>query len=402
MAIKLFHSGQDGSPTLNGVNGALITVLDAVLVDGYNTVNVTSITRSGTTATVTTAAAHGFKTNDSALIAGAAQTDYNIEAVVSVVNGTQFTYTVAGSPTTPATGTITVKRAPAGFDKAFSDTNKAAYRSKDVTGTRPYLQIIDDGTTAGGAREAKTRGYLLMTDVDTGSDPFPTAVQYPNGLMTYKSSTIDATARPWVLITDGKTFYFQANVDQSPASGMGSGGFFWWLGFGDINSTRAGDQYSGFLAACHASNQTTSTVAGACHNGMTAPAIRTATPGSGSCYVVRSFSQVAGAQIMNHMGHGWDQTGLGQLAVLPHPHPPDNGFVMIPMTSYQGGVMRGRLPGVFESYHGRVLNQFNTVDNVTGYAGRKFIGFWGYALNSTSSTGLLMFDLTGDSNGKWS
>jgi len=402
MAIKVFHAGQDGAPSLQGQNGSLITVLDAILVDGYNTVSVSSITRSDSTATVTTAANHGFSTGDSATIMGAAQTDYNIDAVVSVVDATHFTYTVTNSPATPATGTITVKRSPAGFAKAFSGTNKAAYRSNDTSGSRPYLQVIDDGSTTGAAREAKTRGYLTMTDVDTGSEPFPTAVQYANGLLTYKSQTIDTTSRPWVLITDGKTFYFQAAMDTSPASLQASGGYLWWLGFGDIISTRPSDPYTAFMAACHAANMQVSGSAGACHNGMSVPAVRTANPTSGSCYIVRSYTQTVGAAVMNQMGHGWDQLAIGSLGIFSYPHFPDNGFMMTPLLCMQGGVMRGRMPGMFEPLHGRVLNQFDIIENVEGYPGRKFMALWCYALNSTATTGMFLFDITGDSNGKWS
>jgi len=70
-------------------------------------VSVTSITRSGTTATVTCAAVHGLVTGDYARIAGAVQTAYNGKFAVTVTNTTIFTYTVSGSPATPATGTIT-------------------------------------------------------------------------------------------------------------------------------------------------------------------------------------------------------------------------------------------------------------------------------------------------------
>ena len=68
---------------------------------------VTSITRSGVTATVTTTGSHGYSTGDIAIIAGANETDYNIEAEITVTGATTFTYIVAGSPATPATGTIT-------------------------------------------------------------------------------------------------------------------------------------------------------------------------------------------------------------------------------------------------------------------------------------------------------
>lgn len=67
---------------------------------------VSGITRSGTTATVTTATAHGFSTGQKVVISGATQTDYNGAFTVAVSSTTQFTYTVANSPATPATGTI--------------------------------------------------------------------------------------------------------------------------------------------------------------------------------------------------------------------------------------------------------------------------------------------------------
>ena len=70
-------------------------------------VSVTGITRTGTTATVTTAVAHGRATGDVVFIAGADQTDYNIEAEITVTGASTFTYEVANSPVTPATGTIT-------------------------------------------------------------------------------------------------------------------------------------------------------------------------------------------------------------------------------------------------------------------------------------------------------
>ena len=71
------------------------------------TISISSLTRSGTTATATTTSNHNLATGVSVTIAGAVETDYNITAVVSVISNTQFTYTVAGSPTTPATGSPT-------------------------------------------------------------------------------------------------------------------------------------------------------------------------------------------------------------------------------------------------------------------------------------------------------
>lgn len=69
--------------------------------------SITGITRSGSTATATTAAPHGLSTNDVVDVAGADQSEYNGPQVITVTGASTFTYPVAGTPTTPATGTIT-------------------------------------------------------------------------------------------------------------------------------------------------------------------------------------------------------------------------------------------------------------------------------------------------------
>ena len=44
---KFFHSVMTGAPVLSGTAGSLITLLDALLVNGYGTTNVTSIVVAG-------------------------------------------------------------------------------------------------------------------------------------------------------------------------------------------------------------------------------------------------------------------------------------------------------------------------------------------------------------------
>lgn len=69
--------------------------------------SVTSITRSGYTATVTQTA-HGFAVGDEAFIQGANEIDYNgLQTVLTVPTADTYTFWVDGLPTTPATGTIT-------------------------------------------------------------------------------------------------------------------------------------------------------------------------------------------------------------------------------------------------------------------------------------------------------
>jgi hypothetical protein len=78
-------------------------------------VAITSITRSVNTATVTTTGAHGYTTGDQVNIRGAAQADYNGDYTITVTAATTFTYTVANTPVTPATGTMYVNKGPVLF-----------------------------------------------------------------------------------------------------------------------------------------------------------------------------------------------------------------------------------------------------------------------------------------------
>lgn len=72
-----------------------------------NVLSVSSLTRSGSTATATTASNHNLASGMTVTIAGANETEYNGAFVVTVTGLDTFTYTVSGTPASPATGTIT-------------------------------------------------------------------------------------------------------------------------------------------------------------------------------------------------------------------------------------------------------------------------------------------------------
>lgn len=395
MAIKVFASLQQGAPTINGVTGSLITALDAILVNGYGQVNVSSITRSGTTATVTTATAHGLATGDVALIAGAAETEYNGEFVVTVTGGTSFTYDVSGSPATPATGTITSKRAPAGFTKTFSGTNKAVYRSNDLSSRRHYFRIVDDGTTSGGAREARLWGYETMSDVDTGTGMYPTVGQHSNGFFCQKSDIADATGRHWVLITDGKTVYHFAYIGSNvttgditaPSSNMNA------FGFGDALEFKSGDAYLSWVTGNSQTNNFSSTQYCGLFNGATS--ITAATPSASQATIMasRDFTGVAGARQMQIFASGLNAS-LGISANISYPHLIDNGFYIVPALLTQGlpALIRGRMPGYYEPLQSNCFPNTQIIENVIGFTGRKFMMLWG---KNSSSVGACVVDITG-------
>lgn len=74
-------------------------------------VSVSGITRSGTTATVTTAAAHGYATGDTVYVAGSDQAGYRGFKTITVTDTDEFTFATDDGDETPATGTITALRA---------------------------------------------------------------------------------------------------------------------------------------------------------------------------------------------------------------------------------------------------------------------------------------------------
>lgn len=112
IANKIFiHNGADN---LTYYDGSTITTYTTLTTPTGLTVTprfstlpaISSITRSSSTATVTTATAHGLTTGDYVTISGAAQAEYNVTAKVTVTSTLIFTYTVSGTPVTPATGTL--------------------------------------------------------------------------------------------------------------------------------------------------------------------------------------------------------------------------------------------------------------------------------------------------------
>ena len=113
-------------------------------------ISVSSITRSGNTATVTTASAHGKATDDWVRIAGADQADYNGVWKITKTGASTYTFTVNNTPVTPATGTMT-------HDPAYVKLNGKAGLILPVAGQAESQQV--DVTVYDGMRD------LIATDV---------------------------------------------------------------------------------------------------------------------------------------------------------------------------------------------------------------------------------------------
>lgn len=121
------------------------------------TKTISSITRSGSTATVTTSTAHPFLTGDRVTIAGATQTDYNGSFQITYVSSTSFTYTVSNTPATPATTTGTLTASGGANNGVCSNLGEAlGYAVDPLTGLPAFNR---DSSTSGGSATYTTTDY---------------------------------------------------------------------------------------------------------------------------------------------------------------------------------------------------------------------------------------------------
>jgi hypothetical protein len=343
MTIKWYQSNQNGAPQITGQPGSLITVLNACLLNGFNLRTLTTITRDSNAATVTADAGHGFREGDIVLIAGANETPYNGEKRIRNVKTNSFQFDVAGDPATPATGTLTAKIAPLDWESPFTGTNKAVYRSKDVTGNRLFLRI-DDTSLAGdanygrGPRTAIAQMWEILNDVDNGTGKSET--------LWRKAQHESTTPRPWVLVGDSKRFWLATNWSESYPNRYVP--HF----FGDISSFKPGDAYNSVIAGYfdfgyNSNEPSNNELLDYVHSVGTSV-------GNSGIWLARGYSQLGG-RVNAHWASApasSGNVGIGSTG-LPYPNPADNGIYVMPLMVQEqtGPSLRGRLPGLLCPLH---------------------------------------------------
>lgn len=386
--VKYFHSAMNGAPTLNGTAGSLIAVLDACLVNGFNMKTVDSLVVASNVATMTMSTGVGaFEVDAIVLVSGATPAGLNGAQRITAVSANSVSFATTGIANQTATGTISAKLDPAGWEKAFSGTNVAAYRSSDVTGTRMFLRVDDTSAT-----NARVVGYESMTDANTGVNPFPTAAQLPGGGWWPKANGANSNARAWTLASDGLGFILHIHT---ATSGDGASGCLWK--FGDFQSLKAGDAYACSIQ-CHNSDQAsyTSSLSSAmeyCHNNNGAAAV----------YVARSYTTIGQAVAATHftpLGMTGSISGNsgGTLASAPYPNGPNTGLFLHKKYIYEPSIcLRGHERGLFITPQG-CHNSFSWRDKIDGqgeYVGRKMLAIKCGAPAGTNSQGVAFIDITG-------
>ena len=249
-SVKFMTESMPGAPVLNGTAGALISVLDALLITGFGLRTATSVTVTGGVATVTLSsdAKNPNLLHSVILVDGVAapMADLNGEQRVTAVSSTTLQFATAVADGT-ATGTITIKSAPVGWEKKYSGTNLAVYKSTDVQAHGRHWRVDDTGTMT-----ARIVEYVTMADVNTGSGPSPTAVYISGGGYVHKSVAASAAAARYAMAADSRTVLLALEPGTATAAANRTANI---RGFGDaIALAPAGDSWASFVSLCGSSS----------------------------------------------------------------------------------------------------------------------------------------------------
>lgn len=337
-SVVYFDSNMVSAPGMTGVAGTFVALLDACLVNGFGSVTATSVVVSSGIATVTMPGGHGFaallssNTCPVIVVSGATLDGLNGRKRIIAMTGVDtFTFDATGIANGAATGTISIKRAGAGWDKAFSGTNKAAYKSATLGSTGTYLRVDDTA-----AQVPTLIAYEAMSDIDTGTGPAPAT-----GTLYYKkSNTADGTARAWQLFADESCFYFTSVDGSSYRQSMF---------FGDLVGTKATDIYHATLIAHYSSGGNNTSTVGAYGN-------------SSGSVTMRSHTGVLGAVANMRYSHAKTPSYMCYGGVA-YPDPGSGGVVLSDVdvfTPDPAAAFRGRLPGLYNPVHA-----YNSIANGT-------------------------------------
>lgn len=172
-------SGYNGAQTIANASGStftfpLVTDPGTATVQGTATKTIVETVSTGTwsggTATITTAAPHGFTTGDSITIAGSSNAGYDGVFTIANASGSTFDYTVA-DPTGSSTGGTATKTIVATSSTSAWTSNVATVTAASH-GLVPSDQVVVAGVTSTNYNGTKT---VLTSDANTFTYAIETA-----------------------------------------------------------------------------------------------------------------------------------------------------------------------------------------------------------------------------------
>lgn len=264
----------------------------------------------------------------------------------------------------------------AGWTKTYSGANLAAYYNTGASGAHCYLRVADDASGTGGAQEALITGYETMSDVNTGTGPFPTTALGAGGaiaaLPVRKSASANATARTWLAFADAATLYLFI-LTGDVANGYGG------TAFGKFDSKSATDTWCNWIVSQYAQNSSANvgqfssfvdSIALATLDGAGRGCVQRTYTGVGAAVSCRRYCDTA---MTPYTGGGGTYGYIG-IGILPYPNGPDVGLYMSQLRLGEtSSVFRGIVRGVWASCHPTAsFNDGDTFSGTDTLAGKTF------------------------------
>lgn len=270
--LKWFTHSTGSAPQLSNSQGALIPILDACLVTGFNERDIISATKSGDMITLDFGVNHGYLNYQVIELSGFSDSKLNGEHRILLSTTTTITFELSNVISLIGSGKC--KLAPLGFEKKYEAFGKRAYRSKNTLINPFYLRVddtLDLVWTSTYAKFAKVAivedmsgielsdiaGYQAPYDASNpnqnwvGSGSGSTAVNgwakwYYAYALGFSSSYQDVTAPAvgnyqWLIVGDESGFYFLPS-SYTDASGT-------VYAFGMFESYLNNDNFNCFLNA---------------------------------------------------------------------------------------------------------------------------------------------------------
>lgn len=390
-SVKFFSDAFPGAPVLNGVAGAGIGVLDACLNTGFGLRSAVSLVVADGVATMALSsdAKNANLLYSVILVDGVTggMTDLNGEQRVTAASSATLAFATALADGT-ASGTITVKTAPAGWEKRFTGTNKAAFRSLSPESFGRHLWVDDTN-----AQYMRGRGYEAMSDVDTGTGLFPTAGDSASGGAWKKSTASNSTANKWDLYTDERAFYFCPLPNTGAnAAYVGQAAY----PFGDLIPYKSGDAFCSWFSGANSDPGTAASYANVF--------VGNAGGTSASTFFPRSYIGVGSAvraYPVPLVGSNSSVSGLDN-TFGSFPNPVDGVLRLSKIVVNEGSnsgasvKVRAEVPGVFYCAQDGLGNYFSRGDTVVA-GGRRYrcVSVANNFSSTQSSCGAGFVDITG-------
>lgn len=377
--VKYFDSAtMTGLPPCRGTDGDLIAMLDAMLITGFNVRTPTTggVVVESNVCTITFPSAHGYIVGQIVRVSGATGAgadQINGDHYVTFADTASIKFAdISGVPDGQVSGTVEVRAAPLDWEKPFSGTNKAVYRSADPQSTRMFYRVKDD---EGDGRIARVTMYESMTDVDTGTGASTVFGDH------YFVRAPSAGSTPYRYLCAGDARLFYLAVSWYPYDGE----YFPNLHVaGDIISFKAGDAFNAVLCAA----------------GHPAPVPSWSSNGEwvlmngnarNTC-IARDSSQIGGAVGLARWGsRRLDVSGFNG---FPYPNAADGGLLLHHVLLDDGGSVRGIAPGCYQILQGGTLPAHGTIiTDIDGLPGRRIMMMYGE--NEHNSKSPVAIDITG-------